>query len=105
MTADDHLLQDKVCLVKVENQIQLTHIPEILIKYLDKVMNDIEDNQFIVFLLYASSEVQTGVALEYDLVVAPFQKVGQPATPPDDHATYLRTTRGYKQSHLRKWYG
>ena len=31
VSPDDHLFQDKVCLVKVKDQVQLANVPEILV--------------------------------------------------------------------------
>lgn len=89
MPSNDHFLQYEVCLVKVENQIELTHVPEVLVKYFDKMMDHIEDNQFIVIFLNACGEVQAGVALEHDLIVSPLKKMREATTSPNYHAAYL----------------
>lgn len=57
MTPDDHLLQDKVCLVKVEDQVKLADVAEIAIEYLHKLVNDIQNNQFIVVFFNTSCKV------------------------------------------------
>jgi hypothetical protein len=75
--------------VKVENQIELAHVPEVLVKYFDKVMDNIENNQFIVIFLNTRGEIQTGVALEHDLIVSPLKKMREATTSPNYHAAYL----------------
>jgi hypothetical protein len=75
--------------VKVEDQIELAHVPEVLVKYFDKVMYHIEYYQFIVIFLNARGEVQAGIALEDDLIVSPLKKMRQATTSPNYHAAYL----------------
>jgi hypothetical protein len=89
VTSNYHFFQYEVCLVKVENQIELAHVPEVLVKYFDKVMDNIENNQFIVIFLNTRGEIQTGVALEYDLIVSPLKKMREATTSPNYHAAYL----------------
>jgi hypothetical protein len=89
VTPYDHFLQYEVCLVKVENQIELAHVPEVLVKYFDKVMDHIEYNQFIVIFLNARGEIQTSIALKHDLIVSPLKKMREATTSPNYHAAYL----------------
>ena len=41
VTSHDHFLKDEICLVKVENQIQLTNISKVLVQHLNEVMDDV----------------------------------------------------------------
>ena len=89
MTSNYHFLQYEVCLVKVENQIELAHVPEVLVKYFDEMMDNIEYNQFIVIFLNARGEIQAGIALENNLIVSPLKKMREATTSPNYHAAYL----------------
>ena len=57
MTSHDHFFQDEVCLVEVEDEIELAYIAKVPVEHLDEVVDNIEDYQLIVFFLDASHEV------------------------------------------------
>ena len=59
--AYNHLLQNEVCLVEVEDQVQLADIAKVAVKDLDEVMDDVEDDELVVFLLDAGNEVERGI--------------------------------------------
>ena len=89
VAADDHLFEDEVSLMEIEDEVELAHITEVLVEDLDEVMNNVEYNQFVVFLFYACYEVQRRIALKHDFVVAPLQEMGQLAAATDDHCADL----------------
>ena len=89
VTANNHLLEDEVGLMEIEDEIQLADITEVLVEHLDEVMNDVEHNQFVVFLFYACDKVQRSIALEHNLVVAPLQEMSQLAAATNDHCANL----------------
>ena len=62
MASHDHLLKDKIGLVEIENEIELTHVSEISVKHLHEVMNNIKNYQFVIFFFDASHEVQRSIS-------------------------------------------
>ena len=58
MASNNHLFQYEVGLMEVKYEVQLTNIAEVSVQNLDKMVDDIQHYQFIVFLLYACHEVQ-----------------------------------------------
>jgi hypothetical protein len=70
-----HLVEDSIDLVKVEHQIQLTHIPEERIQHLDKEVYRLQVRELIVVGIDARAEEQSCIAAVDDLVVAEFDKV------------------------------
>ena len=75
--------------MEIEDQIELAHILEVSVEHLDEMMDDIKHDQLIVIFLNACCKVETGVASEHYLVFAPFEEVGQPWGPSNDHRAYL----------------
>ena len=67
LTGEEHLVENGVDLVKVENQVQLTHVPEELVEHFDEEMNRFEISQFVVVGVDADAEEETGVAAVDDL--------------------------------------
>ena len=58
VTSNDHLFQYEVGLMEVKDEVQLANIAEVAIEDLDEMMDDIQHDQFVIFLLYARHEVQ-----------------------------------------------
>jgi hypothetical protein len=54
--------------MKVENEVQLAHIAEVMIKNLNKQMNGLQVSQLIVCDIYAQAEVKSSIAPVDDLV-------------------------------------
>ena len=63
VAAHDHFLENEVRLVEVENQIQLAHVSEVFVENLDEVMDDVQHNQLVVFLLDAGYEIQRRIPI------------------------------------------
>ena len=62
MSAHNHLLQDKIGLVEIENEVELTDVSEVSVKHLHEVMDDIKNNQFVILLFNASHEIKRRVS-------------------------------------------
>ena len=58
MASDDHLFQYEIGLMEVKDEVQLANIAEVAIEDLDEMMDDIQHDQFVIFLFYARHEVQ-----------------------------------------------
>ena len=63
VAAHDHFLENEVRLVEVENQIQLAHVSEVFVENLDEVMDDVQHNQLVVFLLDAGYKIQRRIPI------------------------------------------
>lgn len=59
-----------IYLVKVEDEIQLTHIVEVLIQHFDEVMYSFKVAQVVVIYVDADAEVEPRIAPVNDLEVA-----------------------------------
>ena len=57
-----HLIQNRINLIKVKHQIQLTHIPEELVQDFDKEVYGLEVSEFIVVGVDAGAEEEARVA-------------------------------------------
>ena len=56
--------------MKVEDQVQLAHVPEVAVEDLDELMDDVEYNQLIVFLLNSHCKVETCIS-KFKLLLLP----------------------------------
>ena len=56
------LIQDKVCLLKVEDDVKFAHISIILVHLLDVSMNDLKCDQFIIGRVASGDEEERGIA-------------------------------------------
>jgi len=66
-----HLVQNRINLIKIKHQIQLTHIPEELIQDLDEEMYGLQVGEFIVVGVDAGAEEEARVAPVDDFGAAP----------------------------------
>lgn len=71
LPAPFHLITHPIThLVKVENKIQLAHIPKELIQHLDEEMNSLQVCELIVVSVHANAEEQPSVSAVHDLSAA-----------------------------------
>ena len=75
--------------MKIENQIKLTNTAKVLIKHLNKKMDELEHTQLIVILIDTKSEEETGVPAVNDLMISEFEEVGHFRLTGDDHTVRL----------------
>ena len=75
LARQEHLVDDRVDLVEVEDQIQLAYIVEVLVENLDKVMDGLQVKKVVVSYIDAYAEVESGVTAVDDLVVAELDKI------------------------------
>ena len=75
--------------MKVEDQIQLADIAEVLIQYFDEHLHEFQDDQLVVVLVHDGDEVQTGVALVYDFVFLVVKEVAHLGVSGDDQLVDL----------------
>ena len=75
--------------MKVEDQIQLADIAEVLIQYFDEHLHEFQDDQLIVVLVHDGDEVETGVPLVDDLVFLVVQEVAHFWVARDYQLVYL----------------
>lgn len=72
----EDLVQNCIHLIKVEDQIQLTNVPEEGIQHLDEEVDRLEVSELVVVCIDASAEEEPRVAAVDDLGVSEFDKVG-----------------------------
>lgn len=75
-TGQKHLVKDGIHLVKVEDQVQFTHISKEGIQHLDEEVDSFQEGQLVIVGIDASAEEETGVSSIDNLVVAKLDKVG-----------------------------
>ena len=59
VTSHDDLFKDKVCLMKIEDEVKFTHVAEVSIQNLHEMMDYIQHDKFIIVLLYSHRKIQT----------------------------------------------
>lgn len=64
-----HLIQDRINLVKVEHQVQLTDVPKERVQDLDKKVDRLEVCQLVIVRVHAHAEEEASVATIYDFIV------------------------------------
>lgn len=90
LAREEHLVEDSVHFVKVEDQIEFADVAEEGVENLDKEVDGLEIGQFIVVGVDARAEEETCVATVDDLVVAELDEIG----------LVFLVTRRYKPVHL-----
>ncbi len=73
---EEHLIQDGVHLVKVEDEVELAHVAEEGVEHLDKEMDRLEVGQLVVVGVDARAEEEPRVPPVDELVVAELDEVG-----------------------------
>lgn len=76
LAREEHLVEDSVHLVKVEDQIQFADVAEEGVEDLNKEVDGFEVGQFVVVGVDARTEEETCVATVDDLVVTELDEVG-----------------------------
>lgn len=72
----EHLVENRIHLVKIENEVQLADVSEEGVQHLYEEVDGLEVSQLIVVGVDAHAEEEAGVSTVYDLVVSEFDKVG-----------------------------
>ena len=62
--------------MEIENEVKFAHVAEVSVENLHKMMNDIQNDQLVVFFFDAGDEIQRSISLEYNFVVAPLKEMG-----------------------------
>ena len=63
MARNQDFVQNVIGLVEIENQIQLTDVPEIFVKNLHEKVNQLQNNQLIVLFVDDCYEIKTRVSI------------------------------------------
>lgn len=71
-----NLIQNRIHLIKIKHQIQLTHIPKESIQHLYKKVNRLQIRQLVIIGVDARAKEQTGISSIDDLVVSELDKIG-----------------------------
>lgn len=76
LAGQEHLVHNCVDFVKVEHQVQLADVVEVLVEHFDKVVDGLQIGQVVVADVDANAKVEAGVASVHDLEVTELDKVG-----------------------------
>lgn len=74
LASQQELVQDKIRLLEVKDDIQLTNTAEVFVEQLDVAVDDLQCDQFVVLVLNGTAEIQTGVSFIHDFQVPPLQE-------------------------------
>jgi hypothetical protein len=69
LAGEEELIEDEVCLLEVENDIQFAHIAIIFVHLLDETMHNFQSDELVVSGVYPGDEEKRGVAAINDLGV------------------------------------
>ena len=75
--------------MEVEDQVQLTHVAEILIQHFHKCMNHFKYNQLILILVHNRDKVKGRISFVYNFVLLVFDEVAGFGFTSDDELVYL----------------
>lgn len=67
LSRQQELIQDKVCLLEVEDDVEFTHVAVVLVHLLHVSMNDLQTDQFVVGRFAPGDEEQRGITTVDDL--------------------------------------
>jgi hypothetical protein len=76
LARQEHLVEDGIDLVEVEDKVKLADVSEKGIEDLDEEVNSLEECELVIVCVDAGAEEETGVAAVDDLVVTELDKVG-----------------------------
>ena len=68
--ANDHLIEDLVDFVEIEDEIELANATEILVQHLHKQVDELEHGQLVVFSIDTEREEEPCVPPIHDLVIS-----------------------------------
>jgi len=69
LTSQQKLVEDEVCLLEVEDDVELAHVAVVLVHLLDVAVDDFERNQLIIGGVASGDEEERSVAAVDDLGV------------------------------------
>ena len=72
----ENLVQDRIHLVEVEDQVQLAHVAEEGVEHLDEEVDGLEVGQLVVIRVDARAEKEPRIPPVHELVVAELDEVG-----------------------------
>lgn len=76
LSRQKHLVENRVDLVKVEDQVELAHVAKEGVQHLNEEVDRLEVGELVVVCVDARAKEEAGVAAVDDLVVAELDKVG-----------------------------
>lgn len=62
LTSEEELIENEVCLLKVEDNIELAHIAIIFVHLFDEAMHDLQGNELVIRRVYPGDEEKGGIA-------------------------------------------
>ncbi len=86
--------------MEVENQVQFAHVAKVLVEYLNKSVNKLQNDQLVFVLINDRYEIQWGVSFVHDFVVFVLNEIACFGFSGDDQLVDL--TIESKSTSLRK---
>lgn len=75
LAGEKELIEDEVCLLEVEDDVQFAHIAIIFVHLLDKAMHNLKSDELVVGRVYSGDEEEGGIAAVDDFCVFAIQSV------------------------------
>lgn len=69
LTGKEELVEDEVCLLKVEDDIKFAHIAIIFVHLFDEAMHNLQGYEFVIGGVYSGDEEKGGITAVYNLGV------------------------------------
>jgi len=69
LSCEEKLIEDKVCLLEVEDDVQFAHVAIVLVHLLDEAMDNLKGDKLVVGRVYSGDEEQRGVTAVDDFGV------------------------------------
>ena len=76
--------------MKIEDEVEFAYVPEVLVQNFNKSLHELEDDEFVFFLVDDGDEVETGVSFVYDFVFLIVEEIAHLGVTSDDQLVHLR---------------
>jgi len=84
LTSEQEFVQYEVCLLKVEDDIELADIAVVLVHLLNVAMDNLESDQLVVCGITSGDEEERGISAVHDLCVFVLEKIAHAGTAGED---------------------
>lgn len=69
LAGEEELIENEICLLKVEDNIKFAHIAIIFVHLLDEAMHNLQGNELVIGGVYSGDEEKGGIATIHNLGV------------------------------------
>ena len=89
LPGDEDFVEDVVRLVKVEDEVELAHVAEVLVQDLHVVLDDLQDDELVLGVVHGEAEVERRVPAVDELQVSMLHHVAELRRPRQDLRRHL----------------